>query len=215
MRESAPQPACSVERASFLSNVSLGSEVSLLGDASLRNNTPLPNDVPLDKVVIFTDGGALRNPGRGGYGVVLHYTDHCKELSGGFRRTTSNRMELLACIEGLKALKRPCEVIIYSDSRYVVNGMTKGWAKRWQARAWMRTKEDKAKNVDLWEQLLALCTQHKVKFQWVKGHAGNPDNERCDQLATEAIRGKALLIDENYEQGQTQIPASIGLLSSE
>lgn len=164
--------------------------------------------VKSDKVVIFTDGGATPNPGAGGYGVILHYKHRRKELSGGFRRTTNNRMELLACIEGLKALKWPCEVVLYSDSSYVVNGIMKGWAKRWRSHGWMRNKEERAENVDLWEQLLELCVQHTVEFQWVKGHAGNPDNERCDQLATEAAKGKVLLVDENYEQGRTQEPLS-------
>jgi ribonuclease HI len=166
--------------------------------------TNAKNAHKLEAVVIFTDGGAIRNPGPGGFGVLMYYGEYRKELSAGFRRTTNNRMELLACIEGLKALTRPCEVVLYSDSSYVVNGIMKGWAKRWRANGWMRNKEERAENVDLWEQLLDLSTQHKVTFKWVKGHAGNPDNECCDQLATEAAQGKTLLVDENYEQGRTQ-----------
>ncbi|MBN1262422.1 MAG: ribonuclease HI [Anaerolineae bacterium] len=173
----------------------------------------LENMLQAGKVVIFTDGGAIDNPGPGGYGVVLRYKEHRRELSEGFRRTTNNRMELWACIAALSALKKSCDVILYSDSSYVVNGITQGWAKRWQANGWMRNKEDKAENVDLWEQLLDLCSRHTVTFRWVKGHAGNEYNERCDQLATQAACSKALRIDESYEQGRTQIPA-LSLFSS-
>jgi ribonuclease HI len=164
------------------------------------------------KVVIHTDGGAIDNPGPGGYGVVLRYKGHRKELSGGFRSTTNNRMELLACIEGLKALKNPCQVVLYSDSKYVVNGVTKGWAKKWQANGWKLSKRRKAENVDLWEQLLALCQQHDVEFRWVRGHAGNPDNERCDQLAMQAASRPNLPPDAAFETGETQT-ASMTLFS--
>jgi ribonuclease HI len=164
------------------------------------------------KVVIYTDGGAIDNPGPGGYGVVLRYKGHRKELSGGFRSTTNNRMELLACIEGLKALKNPCQVVLYSDSKYVVNGITKGWARKWQANGWKLSKKRKAENVDLWEQLLALCEQHDVEFRWVRGHAGNPDNERCDQLAMQAASRPTLLPDTAFETGETQ-EASVSLFS--
>jgi ribonuclease HI len=164
------------------------------------------------KVVIYTDGGAVDNPGPGGYGVVLRYKGHRKELSGGFRSTTNNRMELLACIEGIKALKNPCEVVLYSDSKYVVNGITKGWAKKWQANGWKRSKKEKAENVDLWEQLLGLCQQHDVEFRWVRGHAGNPDNERCDQLAMQAASRPNLPPDIAFETGETQ-EASVSLFS--
>ena len=158
------------------------------------------------KAVLFTDGGALTNPGPGGYGVVLRYTDPRvgglrRELSGGFRLTTNNRMELFACIAGLEALKSPAEAVLFSDSSYVVNGVAKGWAKGWQARGWMRNKTDKAENIDLWERLLALCATRKVAFRWVKGHAGDPDNERCDQLAARHARRKNLPADENFECG--------------
>jgi ribonuclease HI len=164
------------------------------------------------KVVIYTDGGAIDNPGPGGYGVVLRYKSHRKELSGGFRSTTNNRMELLACIEGLRALKNSCEVVLYSDSKYVVNGVTKGWAKKWQANGWKLSKKRKAENVDLWEQLLALCEQHDVEFHWVRGHAGNPDNERCDQLAMQAASRPNLPPDAAFETGETQ-EASLSLFS--
>jgi ribonuclease HI len=160
--------------------------------------------------VLFTDGGALTNPGPGGYGVVLRYTDPSvgdqrRELSGGFRLTTNNRMELLACIEGLSALKQPCDAVLFSDSSYVVNGITKGWAKRWQSRGWLRTKTEKAENIDLWQRLLALCAARKVDFRWLKGHAGHPDNERCDRLATQAAGRKNLPPDEAFERGQTRL----------
>jgi ribonuclease HI len=140
---------------------------------------------PLDEnlVIIYTDGGCIGNPGPGGFGVVLKFRGCRKEISGGYRKTTNNRMELLACIEGLKALKKPCSVVIYSDSKYVVNAVEKGWARRWQSQGWMRTKTEPAENVDLWEKLLELCDKHQVEFKWVKGHAGNAENERCDQLA--------------------------------
>ena len=155
--------------------------------------------------VLFTDGGALTNPGPGGYGVVLRYQDGRRELSGGFRLTTNNRMELLACIAGLDALKSPAEAVLFSDSSYVVNGITKGWAKRWQSRGWLRTKTEKAENIDLWERLLALCAARKVDFRWLKGHAGHPDNERCDRLATQAAGRKNLPPDEAFERGQTRL----------
>lgn len=152
------------------------------------------------KVVIHTDGGAQKNNGAGGYGVVLRFGEQSKELSGGFRRTTNNRMEIMACIQGLAALKRPSQVVLFSDSLYVVNSMTKGWARRWQANGWMRGKDKPAENADLWAQLLELCDRHQVEFRWLKGHAGHPDNERCDQLATSAAQGKDLPTDMGYEE---------------
>jgi ribonuclease HI len=158
------------------------------------------------KVVIYTDGGAIRNPGPGGYGAVLRFGDYKKELSGGFRRTTNNRMELMGCIRSLQALKRTCDVVLHSDSRYVVNGIEKGWAARWRAYGWKRNKEEMAKNVDLWAPLLQLVERQDVEFRWVKGHAGNPDNERCDHLATRAAKTGRLQRDVAYEMGRTQIP---------
>lgn len=153
------------------------------------------------KILIYTDGGAIENPGPGGYGIVLRYQGHKKELSGGFRRTTNSRMELLACIEGLKALKRRCSVVLYSDSKYVVHGMTKGWARRWQAKGWKLSNDQDVKNTDLWQQLVDLCRQHDVEFRWIEGHTGNADNERCDQLATAAARQRSLPADAGYEKG--------------
>lgn len=152
-------------------------------------------------VTIYTDGGSLGNPGPGGYGVVLIAGDHRKELSGGFRLTTNNRMELLACIKGLEALKYPCKVRLYSDSKYIVDGITKGWAAKWRKNGWMRNKKEAAVNPDLWACLLDLCQKHSVCFHWVKGHAGIEENERCDQLAKAAARRPDLEPDPGYPNG--------------
>lgn len=156
------------------------------------------------QVIMYTDGGCIGNPGPGGYGAVLKFKDCRKEISGGYRRTTNNRMELMACIEGLKALKKPCPVVIYSDSKYVVNAIEKGWVKKWRSNGWMRTKTEPAENVDLWEELLELCSRHKVDFNWVKGHAGNTENERCDQLARQNALKPNLPPDTAYEMGKTK-----------
>lgn len=153
----------------------------------------------LKKVVMYTDGGCIGNPGPGGYGVVLLSEGHRKELSGGFRLTTNNRMELMAAIVGLEALKKPCEVTLYSDSKYLVDAMELGWAKRWQANGWRRNKKEKAVNPDLWQRLLEVCKKHEVKFRWVKGHAGNLENERCDYLANTTAMQKNLPGDEGYQ----------------
>jgi len=149
-------------------------------------------------VVIYTDGACMGNPGPGGYGVVLLYDHHRKELSGGFRRTTNNRMEMMAAIVGLQALNQPCEVTLHSDSKYLVDAMAQGWAKKWQANGWKRNKKDYAKNPDLWQQLLDLCNHHQVTFRWVKGHAGHPENERCDELAVAAAQAADLPVDGGY-----------------
>ncbi len=137
-------------------------------------------------VDIFTDGACSGNPGPGGFGAILRFGAHEKELSQGFAETTNNRMELSGAIEALKLLKEPCEVTLYSDSQYLCNGINKGWAKKWQSNGWMRNKNEPALNSDLWEALLRLCGVHQVTVVWVKGHAGHPENERCDQLAVEA-----------------------------
>lgn len=160
---------------------------------------------PRKSVTIYTDGACLGNPGPGGYGVVLLYGSHRKELAQGFRHTTNNRMEIWAAIAGLTALKEPCQVTLYTDSRYVVDAMTKGWAKRWQANEWRKTKKEPAKNPDLWAELLNLCERHQVDFRWVKGHAGDPENERCDTLArTCAQEGQDLAVDHAYEGGMSR-----------
>ena len=152
------------------------------------------------RVDIYTDGACSGNPGRGGVGVVIVYERHRRELSEGFRKTTNNRMELLAAIKGLQALKVRFQVSVYSDSRYLVDAIEKGWAKRWRANGWMRNKKDSALNPDLWKILLDFCERHEVRFFWVRGHAGHPENERCDQLATTAIAGGNLNVDEVYER---------------
>lgn len=150
-------------------------------------------------VEIYTDGACSGNPGAGGYGVVLLYGNKRKEMSEGYRMTTNNRMEVLAVIKGLEALKEPCQVTLYSDSKYVVDAIQKGWVTKWKANGWYRNKKERASNVDLWERLLVQLERHQVTFQWVKGHADNPGNERCDELARGAIAAGNLLEDENYQ----------------
>lgn len=134
-------------------------------------------------VYIYTDGACSGNPGPGGYGAILKYDGHIKELSGGEADTTNNRMELLGVIKALEVLKFPCKVILTTDSKYVADSVTNGWAKKWKQNNWIKSDKKKALNVDLWEKLLALLDVHDVTFNWVKGHAGHPENERCDRLA--------------------------------
>lgn len=136
-------------------------------------------------IEMFSDGACSGNPGPGGYGVILRYAGKEKELSGGEAMTTNNRMELLGVIEGLSALKEPCKVLLTTDSRYVVDSVTKGWVFGWKKRGWIKSDKKPALNVDLWERLLPLLEKHEVTFNWVKGHAGHPENERCDRLAVE------------------------------
>lgn len=156
---------------------------------------------PRKAVSIYTDGACIGNPGPGGYGVILDYKGYRRELSGGYRRTTNNRMELLAVIEALGALKEPCNVQVCSDSQYVVEAMNSGWPQEWRRKGWRRSKTQSAANPDLWAKLLELCETHRVKFRWVKGHSGHPENERCDELATTAARSSRLLPDLGYENG--------------
>ena len=134
-------------------------------------------------VDIYTDGACSGNPGPGGWGAILRSGEHVKELSGGEANTTNTRMELTALIEALSALRFPCQVTVYSDSKYVVDALKLGWARKWKANGWMRNKKDKALNPDLWQTLLDLLEVHQVTFHWVKGHAENPYNNRCDELA--------------------------------
>ena len=154
------------------------------------------------KVRIYTDGAARGNPdGPGGYGAVLEYVDskgelHKKELSQGYKKTTNNRMELMAVIAGLEALNPPCEVELYSDSQYVVNAFNQHWIEGWLKKGWKRGKNEPVKNVDLWKRLLQAKEPHQVQFIWVKGHDGHPQNERCDSLATSAADGDNLIVDE-------------------
>lgn len=154
------------------------------------------SDLPLIK--LYSDGGAEPNPGKGGFGLILKHAHHYKEVSQGFQETTNNRMELLGVITGFEKLKHQSEVHIYTDSKYVVDGIEKGWAKRWRSNNWYRNKKEKALNPDLWERLLDHISKHRVKFFWVKGHNGHRENERCDLLASKAIRNKELLVDEGY-----------------
>ena len=141
--------------------------------------------MPQDRkqVFIFTDGACSGNPGPGGYGAILRYGNTEKEICGGAAETTNNRMELLGAIEALKALKQPCNVTLYTDSQYVANGITKGWAEKWRSSGWMRNKKEPAANADLWQALLTALEPHTVEIKWVRGHAGHPENERCDRLA--------------------------------
>ena len=158
-------------------------------------------------VNIYTDGASRGNPGPGGYGTVLHYTDpsgklHVKELSQGYERTTNNRMELLGAIVALEALRRPCTIDLYSDSKYVVDAFNQHWVEGWLKRGWRNAKKEPVKNTDLWKRLLAAKRPHEVTFHWVKGHAGHPENERCDELATSAVDGEGRIVDEGFEAGE-------------
>lgn len=153
------------------------------------------------QVKIYTDGAARGNPdGPGGYGAVLEYVDtkgqlHTKELSQGYKKTTNNRMELMAVIAALEALNRPCSVELYSDSKYVVDAFNQNWIGGWLKKGWKRGKNEPVKNVDLWQRLLKAKEPHQVRFIWVKGHDGHPQNERCDTLATTAADGGSLIED--------------------
>ncbi|MDD4851530.1 MAG: ribonuclease HI [Gemmiger sp.] len=139
----------------------------------------------MKQIEIFTDGACSGNPGPGGWGAVLRYKGHEKELSGGEDETTNNRMELTGLIEALALLKEPCVIELYSDSQYVINGLEKGWAKGWRARGWKKSDKSPALNADLWARLLDLTEGHTLHYHWLKGHAGHPENERCDRLAVE------------------------------
>lgn len=153
------------------------------------------------KVKLFTDGAARGNPeGPGGYGAILQYTDsngtlHEKEMSAGYKQTTNNRMELLGVITGLEALKKPCEVEVISDSKYVTDAFNQNWVENWIQKGWRTSTNKPVKNIDLWKRLIVLVKQHDVTFTWVKGHDGHLENERCDRLATSAADGSNLLDD--------------------
>lgn len=156
------------------------------------------------EVVIYTDGAAKGNPGPGGYGVVLNYTDkdgklYQKELSKGYRLTTNNRMELLAAIRALQALKVPCRVTLYSDSKYLVDAINQQWLTSWIKKGWVKSDKKPVKNVDLWKELLEASKPHNIKYVWVKGHADNPLNERCDALACDAATGCDLIEDTGFD----------------
>lgn len=161
----------------------------------------MPSPKPA-KVAIYTDGACRGNPGPGGYGVILVSGKRTKELSAGYRRTTNNRMELLAAIAGLEALKAPCAVTLYSDSKYLVDAINKNWIGGWRTKGWSRGKAGILKNADLWQRLDAVRQKHEISWQWVKGHAGHAQNERCDELATSAADGKGLMPDEGFEAAE-------------
>jgi len=155
-------------------------------------------DTPRDVVLIHTDGACLGNPGPGGYGAVLALGEAHRELSGGRKLTTNNRMELLAVIVALEALEEPSAVSLVTDSRYVHDAIEKRWLASWQKKGWVNAEKKPVKNQDLWLRLLPLLTRHKIKFNWVRGHTGNPDNERCDVLAKTAASSRNLPADDGY-----------------
>lgn len=154
--------------------------------------------MPSKSVTIYSDGACLGNPGRGGYGTVLLAGEHRKELSAGFRRTTNNRMELLGAIVGLEALKQPCEITLWSDSQYVIHALSKGWLAGWQQRGWRTSSKEPVKNQDLWQRLLKAIDGHTIEWRWVRGHTGDIENERCDQLAVAAANGSDLAEDDGF-----------------
>ncbi len=184
----------------------LENPISAGGTSGKVNPLKVPEDRPSPgEIAIYTDGGCRGNPGPGGYGVIIVAGEKRTEFAQGFRLTTNNRMEMMACIAALKTLKTPADVILHSDSRYVVNGINKGWARKWRTNHWMRTKSEAAENSDLWAQLLDLCDSHRVRFVWIHGHAGHPENERCDELATAAAQDANLKEDHAYVQGRTRM----------
>ena len=151
-------------------------------------------------VTIYSDGACLGNPGPGGYGTVMLFGEHQKELSQGYRNTTNNRMELLGAIVGLEALSRQCSVDLWSDSTYVVHAMSKGWIEGWQKRGWKTSSKQPVKNKDLWVRMLEAISDHEIRWHWVKGHSGDPMNERCDELAVLAANAPELLIDAGFPE---------------
>jgi ribonuclease HI len=151
------------------------------------------------KVVMYTDGACHGNPGPGGYGVVILRDQQRKEISGGYRRTTNNRMELMAAIEGLRSLPERSDVVLYTDSRYLTDAINLGWVNGWKKRNWRKSTKEKVLNVDLWKALIQQLERHKVTIQWVEGHAGVRENERADRLSVQAAQKKGLPIDEGYE----------------
>lgn len=157
----------------------------------------------LSEITIYTDGSSRGNPGPGGFGTLLIATSGRRELSGGFARTTNNRMELLAAIVGLEALDKPCRITLHSDSRYLVDALNKGWLRSWKQRGWIKADRQPVKNTDLWKRLDAAVRDHAVTWKWVRGHVGNPNNERCDELATSAADTPGLPPDTGYAPAAT------------
>lgn len=156
----------------------------------------------LTPVEIYTDGACTGNPGPGGYGVIIVQDGKRRELSQGYRLTTNNRMELMAAIEGLKLLTQPARVRLFTDSKYISDAINLGWVDIWRAKGWRKTGKGKVLNPDLWKELVELLDHHQVELVWVKGHAGHPENERCDKLAVQAAQQRNLLIDTGYEKSQ-------------
>ncbi len=157
----------------------------------------------MKEIIVHTDGACLGNPGPGGWAAVLRFNEHERELFGGFALTTNNRMEVLAAIKGLAALTEPCRVQLYTDSRYLQDAVEKKWLAAWQRNGWKTAGKKPVKNKDLWQQLLPMLQQHRVTLHWVRGHAGNPDNERCDLLARTAAQGRDLPPDPGYPEDTT------------
>lgn len=153
----------------------------------------------MKNIEIYTDGACSGNPGPGGYGVVLKYNNNIKKLSEGFKLTTNNRMEILAVIIGLESLKEKCNIKLFSDSKYVIDAINKGWAIKWKSNNWKRNKKDMAQNIDLWDRLLNLIESQNIEFIWVKGHAGHYYNEICDKLAVDAYCNGVLIEDTGYK----------------
>ncbi len=155
------------------------------------------------EISLYTDGACSGNPGQGGYGVLIVENGKKRSIARGFRHTTNNRMELMAVIAGIKAVRQDAQVWVVSDSRYVVDAINKGWAQKWRRNGWKRNRRDKAENADLWAELLELLSERRVQFSWVRGHAGSPENERADRLAVRASQGVNLAVDRAFESGQT------------
>lgn len=162
------------------------------------------------QITIYTDGSSRGNPGPGGFGTLLISGEKRKEIAIGYERTTNNRMELLAAIAGLEVLKLPSDVTLFSDSKYVIDSINKKWLQGWKKRGWVKSDKKPVKNIDLWKRLDAAVQPHSITWKWVKGHAGNPNNERCDQLATEAADGDDLKPDRGFEQ-QEEAPPELDL----
>lgn len=173
---------------------------------SAEKNRTRSKSLRPDDIIIYTDGACTNNPGPGGYGTVIIDKNLRIELSGGYKMTTNNRMELTAIIEGLASLKKSSQVTLFTDSKYVIDAVVKGWAKKWRSRDWFKYDGKPAKNPDLWARLLDLLDIHDVKFVWVRGHAGNMENEHCDRLAVAAAHQSDLLPDPGYEQGPYNHP---------
>ena len=168
------------------------------------------------KVMLYSDGSSRGNPGPGGFGTILQYTDpkgklYEKTFAAGYKRTTNNRMELLGVITGLEALNRPCEVVVTTDSQYVAKAFTEHWIEGWVRRGWVGSNKKKVKNRDLWKRLLEAMKDHQVEFVWVKGHNGHPENERCDELATGAADGEDLLDDPGFTEEEDDDDSQMSL----